>query len=155
MAQLKWIKNMGVQTIKTNAVIVVKFEQCDFAIEYHYDPKFSDRYAWANSADPDQSLIRVYTVWHSVCIVWTHYSMVESHSSNFRLITTNVLGVRIFRKITVIHPKEDDGMVPFRSNLLVCTIHPDLSVWKLRMAHYGTIQRKLNQTAWALEYKNL
>ena len=46
------------------------------------------------------SLIRVYTVCHSVCIVWTHYSMVESHSSNFRVITTNILGVRIFRKFT-------------------------------------------------------
>ena len=47
---------------------------------YRNDPKFSDRYAWANSADPDQtaprsSLIRVYTVCHSVCIVWTHYCM--------------------------------------------------------------------------------
>ena len=43
-------------------------------------PKFLDRYAWANSADPDQtapSLIRVYTVCHSACIIWTHYSMVE------------------------------------------------------------------------------
>ena len=47
------------------------------------------------------SLIRVYTVCHSVCIVWTHYSMVEPHSSNFRVITTNFLGVRIFRKFTV------------------------------------------------------
>ena len=46
-------------------------------------------------------LIRVYTVCHSVCIVWTHYSMVEPHSSNFRLITTNFLGVRIFRNFTV------------------------------------------------------
>ena len=71
---------------------------------YRNDPKFWDRYAWANSADPDQtrsSLIRVYTVCHSVCIVWTHYSMVEPHSSNFRVITTNFLGVRIFRKFTV------------------------------------------------------
>ena len=34
-------------------------------------------------------LIRVYTVCHSVCIVWTHYSIVEPHSSNFRVITTN------------------------------------------------------------------
>ena len=55
---------------------------------YRNDPKFSDRYAWANSADPDQtaprsSLIRVYTVCHSVCIVWTHYSMVEPHSSYY------------------------------------------------------------------------
>ena len=57
-------------------------------------PKFSDRYAWANSADPDQtapSLIRDYTVCHSICIVWTHYAMVEPHSSNFTVITTNVL----------------------------------------------------------------
>ena len=47
------------------------------------------------------SLIRVYTVCHSTCIVWTHYSMVEPHRSNFRVITTNVLGVRIFKKFTV------------------------------------------------------
>ena len=47
------------------------------------------------------SLIRVRSVCHSVCIVWTHYSMVEPHSSNFRVITTNFLGVRIFRKFTV------------------------------------------------------
>ena len=74
---------------------------------YRNDPKFSDRYAWANSADPDQtaprsSLIRVYTVCHSVCIVWTHYSMVEPHNSNFRVITTNSLSVRIFKKFTVL-----------------------------------------------------
>ena len=48
------------------------------------------------------SLIWVCTVCHSVCIVWTHYSMVKPHISNFRVITTNVLGVRIFRKFTVI-----------------------------------------------------
>ena len=47
------------------------------------------------------SLIRVYTVCHSVCIVWAPYSMVEPHSSNFRVITTNFLGVQIFRKFTV------------------------------------------------------
>ena len=72
---------------------------------YHNDPKFSDRYIWANSADPDQtasSLIRVYTVCHSVCTVWTHYSMVEPHSSNFRVITTMFWDVRIFRKFTVL-----------------------------------------------------
>ena len=48
-----------------------------------------------------QTQIRVYTVCHSVCIVWTHYSIVEPHSSNFRVITTNILGVQIFRKFTV------------------------------------------------------
>ena len=46
-------------------------------------------------------LIWIYTVCHSVCIVWTHYSMVEPHSLNFRVIVTNFLGVRIFRKFTV------------------------------------------------------
>ena len=28
---------------------------------------------------------------HSVCIVWIHYSIVEPHSSNFRVTTTNIL----------------------------------------------------------------
>ena len=65
---------------------------------YRNDPKFSDRYAWANSADPDQtaprsSLIRVYSVCHSVSIVWTHYSMVEPQSSNFGVITSIFWGV--------------------------------------------------------------
>ena len=47
-------------------------------------------------------LLRVYTVCHSVCIVWTHYSMVEPRSSNFRVMTTNILDVRIFRKLKVL-----------------------------------------------------
>ena len=47
------------------------------------------------------NLIRVYTVCHSVFIVWTHYSMVEPHSSNFRVISTNFWGVQIFRKLMV------------------------------------------------------
>ena len=46
--------------------------------------------------------IRVYTVCHSVCIVWTHCSIVEPHDSNFRVIRTNFLGVRIFRIFTVL-----------------------------------------------------
>ena len=41
---------------------------------YRNGPMFSDRYAWANSADPDQT--KVYTVCHSVCIIWTHYCMI-------------------------------------------------------------------------------
>ena len=41
-----------------------------------------------------------------LCIVWTHYSMVEPLSSNFRVITTNVLGVRIFRKFTIVSVAE-------------------------------------------------
>ena len=35
---------------------------------YRTDPKFLDRWIWANSADPDQ------TVCNSLCIFWTHYS---------------------------------------------------------------------------------
>ena len=53
--------------------------------QYRNFPKFSDRQVWANSADPDHT--RVYTVCHSTCIIWTRYSMVEPHSSNFRVIT--------------------------------------------------------------------
>ena len=73
------------------APIILSGKYCNF-------PKFSDRHVWANSTDP------VFTVCHSICIVWTHYSMVEPHSSNFRVITTNFLGVRIFRKFTVVYP---------------------------------------------------
>ena len=47
------------------------------------------------------SLIRVYTVCNSVCIFWTHYSMVKPPCSNFRLITANFLFVQIFRIFTV------------------------------------------------------
>ena len=72
---------------------------CPVLCSYRNDPKFSDRYAWANSVDPVRLL---YTVCHSVCIIWTHCSMVEPHSSNFRVITANFLGVRIFRKFTVV-----------------------------------------------------
>ena len=46
------------------------------------DPKFLDRQVWPNSVDPNHSrsnLIRVYTVCHSICIFWTHKSMVKPH----------------------------------------------------------------------------
>ena len=40
----------------------VKITFFKFFNNYRNDPKFSDRYVWANSADPDQtSLIRVFT----------------------------------------------------------------------------------------------
>ena len=50
-------------------------------------------------------LIWIYTVCHSVWIIWTQHPMVEPHSSNFRLITTNFLGVRIFRNFMVLYIK--------------------------------------------------
>ena len=71
---------------------------------YRNDSKFSDRFAWPNSADPDQTAPRGATVCHSVCFVWTHYSMVEPHSSNLSVITTIFFGVRIIRKFTVGDP---------------------------------------------------
>ena len=58
------------------------------------DPKFSNnRYAWANSADPDQTapdqgLPCLPFRLHCFC-------KVEPHSSNFRVIATNCLGVRV------------------------------------------------------------
>ena len=38
------------------------------------------------------SLIRVYTVCHSVCIFWMHYSIVKPPHSNFRVITSKFFG---------------------------------------------------------------
>ena len=46
------------------------------------------RQAWANSVDSCMSsLIFVYTVCHSVCILWMHYSIIEPHCSNVLIIT--------------------------------------------------------------------
>ena len=81
--------------ILSPSILIKTYRKILEKLLYRNDPTFSDRYAWANSADPNQtalegsSLIRVYTVCHSTCIIWTHYSMIEPHSSNFRVITTN------------------------------------------------------------------
>ena len=48
-----------------------------------------------------QTVIRVYTVCNSLSIFWMHYSTVKLPCSNFRVITANFLGVRIFRIFTV------------------------------------------------------
>ena len=52
---------------------------------YHYDPKFLDQEALGKLRFRS-NLIRVYTVCHSVCIFWMHYSKVKPHCSNFRTI---------------------------------------------------------------------
>ena len=91
---------------------------------YRNDPKFLDRSAWANSADPDQTAPRGGAVWSgsalfaiSVCIVWTHYSMEEPHSSNFRVITTYFWGVQIFRKFTAIWALSWENLfMPYANN---------------------------------------
>ena len=67
---------------------------------------------WANSVDPDQtapSLIRVYTVCHSICTFWTHYFIVEPPCSNFRVSTANCLGVQNARIFTVRWKPEAHG----------------------------------------------
>ena len=46
-------------------------------------------------------LLRVYTVYNYLCIFWMHYSKETPSCLTFRVITTNVLGVRMFRKFTV------------------------------------------------------
>ena len=53
---------------------------------------FSDRQVLVNSVDPDQTAPLII----SSCTFWTHYSLVTSHSSNFRIITINLSGVLIF-----------------------------------------------------------
>ena len=72
-------------------------------IKYRNDPKFSDRYAWANNADPDQTPRGA--VWSGSTLFTIPSAsfglIVEPHSSNFRVIRTNFLGVWIFRKFTV------------------------------------------------------
>ena len=44
---------------------------------------------------------RVCTGCYSVYIFWTHFSMVKPCCSNFRMITANFSGVRIFRRFMV------------------------------------------------------
>ena len=51
----------------------------------------------------ESSLIRVYAVCNSGCIFWVHYSSIKPSCSNFRVITANFLGVRIFRIFTVVY----------------------------------------------------
>ena len=63
-----------------------------YLLLYRNDPKFLDRYAWANSVDPDQSD----QVLH-ICIFWTHYSVIKRYCCNFRIITAVSLGVKMFR----------------------------------------------------------
>ena len=51
----------------------------NLGIVYHNDPKFSDRYAWTNSADPDQTASR-----GAVCSGSTLFAI---PSASFGLIT--------------------------------------------------------------------
>ena len=80
--------------------------------------------------------------------------MAESHSSNFRVITTNILGVRISRKFTVpLYPLNYKGTFPEWQDLLRMT-HVHISHYpvdaqadlSLRWAHshiVGFVTRRL------------
>ena len=52
--------DLSVQKLRNITVFCEYFEITFYAVytnsEYCNDPKFSDRYAWANSADPDQQV---------------------------------------------------------------------------------------------------
>ena len=64
--------------------------------------KFSDRQVLSKQCrSRSDSLIRVYTVCHSICIVWMHFSMKNPYESNFRIITVYFSSVRMFRSFTV------------------------------------------------------
>ena len=70
------------------------------------------------------SLIRVYTVCHSVCIFWMHYSMIKPQCSNFRVITANFSGVRIFRIFRVIVFVLYEKYEPRHDKTNKMTVHP-------------------------------
>ena len=61
-----------------------------------------------------QSLIRPYTVCHSICIIWTHYCLVNPHCSNF------FSGVRIFWifTFTLKHRTRETTLLPLNALLV-------------------------------------
>ena len=80
-----------------------------FLTLHHNDPKFSGRQVLANHADPDQTGPEPWgAVWSGSTLFAIPSasfgrinSMVKPTCSNFRVITANFLGVRIFRIIMV------------------------------------------------------
>ena len=67
-------------------------------------------------------MIRVYTVCHSVCIVWTPYSIVEPHSPNFRVITTNVWVSEYLGNFTVYMEYSSlEKLHPFKNKSTLCS----------------------------------
>ena len=96
---------------------------------YSNDPKFSDRYAWANSADPDQTAPRG--------AVWSGSTLFAILSASFGLITLWLshivqtlewlqqifLGVRKLRIITVLFGLNGRHQWVFNDNLeiIICS----------------------------------
>ena len=61
--------------------LVLLFTSDMIDIDYRNDPKFSDRHAWANSADPDQTAPRL------LLAVWSGSTLFAIPSPSFGLIT--------------------------------------------------------------------
>ena len=83
------------------------------------------------------SLIKVYTVCNSGCILWMHYSKENSSCSAFRMITPNFWGVRNFRICTVMwmsyqHPIKQQITIWAPSNEFVSSSIPS---WPILSAH--------------------
>ena len=83
---------------------------------------------WAISVDPDQTaprLLWVYTVCHSISMLWMHDPMVKAHCYTFRIITANFWGVRKFRNFTVystLFPYKSIVWAALSTISLVCSI---------------------------------
>ena len=58
-----------------------------------------------SSGPSRSSLIRVYTVCHSIGMFWTHYSIVEPHCSNFRNITAIFRVSKVLGTLQYFHSK--------------------------------------------------
>ena len=118
----KRVKDRKIQTPKTVAVFVPKFEQCGFGIEECIQ-KMQIEWNGKQFAQWNCSLIWVYTFCEDVsvqtlriimvlgekqsdqgliCTFWTHYAMVEPPCSNFRVITANFSDVQNFSDVTII-----------------------------------------------------
>ena len=93
---------------------------CRFCV-YCKDPNFSDRmwtgYSKYNVVQitirlfQEQGLVRVYTVYHSGCILLTNFYKETSLRINFSVFTTNVLGFYgKFCEFTCSEHLEEDGI---------------------------------------------
>ena len=91
-------------------------EPCSSLHDCCNGPKFSDRQAWARSADPDQTAPDQGLHCLQFCLHLFDALLYGKNSrSNFRVITANFSGVRIFRIFTV--------LVGFHLAKLACTMY--------------------------------
>ena len=102
------------------------------------------------------SLIRVYTVCNSLCIFWMHYSKEKPSCSTFRVITTNFLGVRIFRKFMVYYITTDynaNGGLLLMLCIHVCVVRNKKSCLTNILSILQPLQLTLSRCPPALDLK--